>query len=95
MASSEPATGEDIDALTVFGEHLVNAILEYESLDNIKRIIENGAPVWYQNEAEGISALHAAAFVQNLELVQFLIEKGAVWNAGRSVLDSFLRGKLA
>ncbi|KAL1748763.1 S-adenosyl-L-methionine-dependent methyltransferase [Schizophyllum fasciatum] len=50
-------------------------------MDTIQQAIEIGAPLWYQNEEEGISALHAAAYMQNEELVKLLLQKGAVWNA--------------
>lgn len=73
---------EEIDTLTLLGEHLVNTILEDEPIETIKSIIDNGAPLWYQNADEGLSPLHAAAFVRNEELVKFLIDEGAVWNAG-------------
>ena len=73
----------DIDAVvTRLGEELIAGILENESVETISGLLDSGSPVWYQNENEGISPLHAAAFVQNVELVKFLIEKGAVWNAG-------------
>ncbi|EFI28112.1 hypothetical protein CC1G_14139 [Coprinopsis cinerea okayama7 len=69
------------DSATIFGEHLVNSILEHEPLDTIKQILESGAPVWYSSQAEGTSALHAAAYTRNPELARILIEKGAIWNA--------------
>jgi type IV protein arginine methyltransferase len=73
----------DIDAVvTRLGEELIGKILENESVETISGLLDSGSPVWYQNEIEGISPLHAAAFVQNAELVKLLIEKGAVWNAG-------------
>ncbi|KAJ7901889.1 arginine methyl transferase [Mycena olivaceomarginata] len=77
---SEPDDLE-LDAITVLGEHLINSILAEEPLDTIKQIIESGAPLWYQNDLEGISCLHAAVYMQNQELVKLLIEAGAVWNA--------------
>jgi protein arginine N-methyltransferase 2 len=64
------------------GESLIQQILENKPLDDIKAFLDLGAPVWYQTLAEGISVLHAAAYVQNDSLVKLLIEKGAVWNAG-------------
>jgi protein arginine N-methyltransferase 2 len=74
----------DIDAVvTGLGEELIARILEYDSVEKISGLLDSGSPVWYQNENEGISPLHAAAFVQNTELVKLLIEKGALWNAGR------------
>lgn len=73
----------DIDAVvTRLGEEFIARILENESVEKISGLLDSGSPVWYQNEDEGISPLHAAAFVQNAELVKLLIEKGAVWNAG-------------
>jgi type IV protein arginine methyltransferase len=73
----------DIDAVvTRLGEELIARILDNESVEKISGLLDSGSPVWYQNENEGISPLHAAAFTQNVELVKFLIEKGAVWNAG-------------
>ena len=76
---------DSIDALTLLGEHLVDSILDRQSVDHIKSVLDAGAPVWYQNESEGISPLHAAAYVQDTELVRYLIEQGAVWNAGTSL----------
>jgi len=76
---------EDIDTLTLLGEHLINSILQRESLQAIKSILENSAPAWYQNEEEGMSALHAAAYIQDESLVSYLLANGAVWNAGRCV----------
>lgn len=73
---------DDIDALTVLGEHLINSILDEEPIGTVQSIIDNGAPLWYQNTAEGASPLHAAAYMQNEELVKLLIKDGAVWNAG-------------
>ncbi|KAF5370651.1 hypothetical protein D9758_001991 [Tetrapyrgos nigripes] len=70
-----------MDHLTDIGEQLVSAILQNQSAEEINRLIDEGAPLWYQNEPEGISALHVAAYIQNEDLVKILIEKGAVWNA--------------
>lgn len=78
------AASNDMDpeeAAMVFGEHLVNSILAYEPLDKIEEILENGAPVWYENLAEGTSPLHAAAYTRNPLLAKSLIDKGAIWNA--------------
>ncbi|TFK25698.1 arginine methyl transferase [Coprinopsis marcescibilis] len=87
---------DEDSAATVFGEHLVYTILypsssettddnttddRKSSLDAIKEILDNGAPVWYQNQEEGTSPLHAAAYTKNPELAKILLERGAVWNA--------------
>ncbi|OAX43320.1 arginine methyl transferase [Rhizopogon vinicolor AM-OR11-026] len=77
--------GDDVDdpeiiMLTELGSTLINAILEKEPISNVRDLIDAGAPLWYQNE-EGTSVLHAAAYVENEQLVKLLIEEGAVWNA--------------
>ncbi|KAJ3775067.1 arginine methyl transferase [Lentinula raphanica] len=72
---------ETVHIFTRLGEYLVDSILGGEPIDTIKRIVQEGAPLWYQNESEGISALHAAAYMQNAELVQYLIDEGAIWNS--------------
>ncbi|PFH51521.1 hypothetical protein AMATHDRAFT_191242 [Amanita thiersii Skay4041] len=69
------------DTIQLLGEHLINSILENKSRQEIRTIIDNGAPIWYQNETEGISALHAAAYVRDAELARYLLEQGAIWNA--------------
>lgn len=71
---------------TQLGEHLVAAILQNTPTEAIKSLVDAGAPTWYQTAAEGTSPLHAAAYVRDLELVQYLIERGAVWNAGVPML---------
>ncbi|KAF5354660.1 hypothetical protein D9756_005333 [Leucocoprinus leucothites] len=79
--------GETVDTSEIaaqLGEQLIEAILQNAPTTDIQSLVETGAPVWYQNEAEGMSPLHAAAYTRNFELVQFLIGKGAVWNAGAS-----------
>jgi type IV protein arginine methyltransferase len=81
---------DDLDEITVLGEHLINSVMQKEPLDAIKSIIENGAPIWYQNEDEGLSALHAAAYIQDEMLTKYFIEAGAVWNAGRYVLNPYI-----
>jgi type IV protein arginine methyltransferase len=84
MDAASPDVENELEILTSLGVKLINAILEHEPLGNIKNLIDAGAPLWYQDEAEGMSPLHAAAHAdgQNEELVKFLIDEGAVWNAG-------------
>ena len=75
---------DDIDVRDVLVEQgyaLVDAILRRRPLPEIKEMIKQGAPVWYQDD-EGKSPLHAAAYVENDELVRFLVDEGALWNAG-------------
>jgi len=79
------STDQDIELVAErLGEELVERILRKESLDVISQLLDSGYPVWYQNLVEGTSPLHAAAYVQDLELARLLLAKGAVWNAGRT-----------
>lgn len=79
---------EEVDSLSILGEHLINTILADEPIETVKSIIGNGSPLWFQNEEEGMSPLHAAAYMQNPELARFLIEQGAVWNASESKIST-------
>ncbi len=71
----------DVDVVVEQGQQLVDAILQRQPLSEIKDMIATGAPVWYQDD-EGTSPLHAAAYIENEELVRFLVDEGAIWNAG-------------
>ncbi len=76
----------DIDEgpLTDEGELLITAILEKRPIEEVRPQIKSGAPLWYQNE-EGISALHAAAYSEDLGTIRLLLGSGAVWNAGEAL----------
>jgi protein arginine N-methyltransferase 2 len=84
-AALSSRTEADIEAASLLGEQLIRSILENEPFASVKTLVDNGTPLWYQNE-EGMSCLHAAAYGQNTDLVNYLIERGAVWNAGVSRL---------
>lgn len=75
------ATDEDIEALSMLGGYLIFSILHRRPLPKILTLIDAGAPLWYQDD-EGTSALHAAVYIEDEELVRILIEKGAIWNVG-------------
>lgn len=84
------ATDEDIEALSILGGYLVFSILHRRPLPKILTLIDAGAPLWYQDD-EGTSPLHAAAYVEDEELIRILIEKGAIWNAGEAALCEMLK----
>ena len=81
MSEEDWHDDENVEALINAGELLINQILSKESFTTLKDLVEAGAPLWYQ-DAEGKSALHAAVYNEDPELVTYLIEQGAVWNAG-------------
>ncbi|KAJ7647280.1 arginine methyl transferase [Roridomyces roridus] len=78
--SKSDSDEDDFEELTELGEQLIYCILAEEPLENIKALVAD-APLWYQNDAEGISCLHAAAYTRNRELVKLLIDEGAIWNS--------------
>ncbi|TIA90312.1 hypothetical protein E3P99_01622 [Wallemia hederae] len=50
-------------------------------IDNVKQLVEKGAPIFYQEASSGYTCLHFAADIQSLPLTKFLIANGATWNA--------------
>jgi ankyrin repeat protein len=69
----------DIETL---GQALINAILGRAPSEDVQKLLdEDEAPVWYQDE-DGWSALHAAASIEDAELVKCLLQRGAPWNSG-------------
>ena len=81
MNDDEP----DVDTLVDEGESIITAILEKRPNEEVLAKIKKGAPLWYQNE-EGVSALHAAAYTEDLATIKLLLGHGAVWNAGKALL---------
>ena len=65
------------------GQALIDSILEYLPIADVQKLLDEDAPLWYQDEC-GWSALHAAASVENAELVKTLLQRGALWNAGKA-----------
>ena len=59
------------------------AVVETADIDAVKAFVESeDPPVFFQDPESGWSALHVAAMVESPELIQYLIEQGAIWNAG-------------
>ncbi|KAI0267149.1 S-adenosyl-L-methionine-dependent methyltransferase [Gloeopeniophorella convolvens] len=69
----------DEEEIAALGQSLVYAILDYAPPEDIQKLIDDDAPLWYQDE-DGWSALHAAASVEDAELVKKLLKEGAPWN---------------
>ncbi|KAH8118991.1 S-adenosyl-L-methionine-dependent methyltransferase [Phellopilus nigrolimitatus] len=82
MSNDDTSTVEDaeIDALIDWGRTLIDKIFQERPLDEVKKLIYQDTPLWCQDD-DGNSALHAAAYAENGELVDLLIERGAIWNA--------------
>jgi protein arginine N-methyltransferase 2 len=74
---------EELSKIAELGQALIDAILEYVQIEDVQKLLDEDAPLWYQDEC-GWSALHAAASVENTELVKGLLQRGALWNAGNA-----------
>lgn len=74
----------EVEDAVQLGSQLIKSILSFSppDLPHVQSLIKAGAPLWYQQEKDGLSALHAACFVEYPDLVRILIENGAVWNSG-------------
>ena len=70
------------------GTRLLDAIQAHDTPQTLA-LLKQGAPIWFQEEETGWAALHFAAHYEDVELVDLLIERGAIWNASESheVLD--------
>lgn len=73
----------ELGKITELGQTLIDAVLEYVPIEDVQKLMDEEAPLWYQDEC-GWSALHAAASVENAELVKCLLQRGALWNAGKT-----------
>ncbi|OCB88416.1 hypothetical protein A7U60_g4458 [Sanghuangporus baumii] len=80
LDSEQLPESEEVDAAIQTGQTLIEKIFEARPFEEVKALIDQDAPLWYQDN-EGNSALHAAAYIEDKELVDYLIGKGAVWNA--------------
>ncbi|KAI0036944.1 S-adenosyl-L-methionine-dependent methyltransferase [Vararia minispora EC-137] len=78
--TSDVESVNSIYGIEELGLSLIEAVLSRQSCDEVQKIIDAGAPTWYQDE-DGWSALHAAAHIEDQSLVLLLLQEGAVWNA--------------
>lgn len=73
----------ELGKIAELGQALIDAVLEHVPIEDVQKLLDEDAPLWYQDEC-GWSALHAAASVENAELVKSLLQRGALWNAGKT-----------
>jgi ankyrin repeat protein len=73
----------ELSKIAELGQALIDAVLEYAPIEDVQKLLDEDAPLWYQDEC-GWSALHAAASVENAELVKSLLQRGALWNSGKT-----------
>lgn len=80
-SGSEASDASDVENLLELGQALIYGILQRKPIEDIRTILDAGAPLWYQDE-DGWSCLHAAASLEDEKLTKVLLDEGAVWNAG-------------
>jgi len=66
------------------GTRLLDAIQARDTPQALA-LLKQGAPIWFQEQETGWSALHFAAYYEDVELVEMLIERGAIWNASQFI----------
>jgi protein arginine N-methyltransferase 2 len=84
LSRSAMDVDEDISEAAQLGQRIVDAILERQPRTAVDALLAADAPLWFQ-ASDGTSALHAAAYSQDADLVRNLLEKGAVWNSGELI----------
>ncbi|GAA5843801.1 hypothetical protein JCM5353_001945 [Sporobolomyces roseus] len=80
-SSLTPST-EELTQHYVLSLRLIDAILEGNQRTLVEKLVlEEKVDCWIQDELQGWSSLHAAAYVGDVKLLKFLLRKGnAVWN---------------
>jgi len=79
-AKSDETDDRIEDEQSKLDEELLLAAKENKS-DKIKELVEKGGDVTHQEETDGTSALMLVAAHGNVEMIEFLLSEGAVWNA--------------
>jgi len=82
------STDAAAEAAALLGSDLINEIFVGATEHRVKKLLDDGAPIWYQHGETGWSALHAAAFQRSSQITKLLLGRGAVWNAGMPLFRS-------
>ncbi|KAG8891169.1 Arginine N-methyltransferase 2, partial [Tulasnella sp. 417] len=68
-------------ALSTAGTRLLE-VVETGNIEAVRGLVKKEQPpMFYQDPESGWSAVHVAASIESSELLSFLLEEGAVWNA--------------
>jgi type IV protein arginine methyltransferase len=77
----------ELTEVQLLGQQLIDAIFAGQSIEDLQELLDAHAPLWYQ-ASDGTSALHAAAFRGDAELIKLLLDKGAIWNTSMLARNS-------
>lgn len=80
-STSAPAPADAFPAEAVEMALALLTAAQSSPIDEIKALLDRGAPAWYQNDALGWSCLHYAAERREPAILRLLLRNGAVWNA--------------
>ncbi|GHJ90418.1 hypothetical protein NliqN6_6820 [Naganishia liquefaciens] len=78
--TAEQIAQEEHDALVTAASKLIHAVT-YSPVAEVKRLLKEGSPTWYQEESMGWNCLHFAAERGDADIVKACLGAGAVWNA--------------
>lgn len=81
--TAEQIAQEEHDALVTSASKLIYAVT-YSPVEEVKKLLKDGAPTWYQEDSMGWNCLHFAAERGDADIVKACLSAGAVWNAGKS-----------
>lgn len=84
--TAEQIAEEEHDALVTSASKLIYAVT-YSPVEEVKKLLKEGAPTWYQEESMGWNCLHFAAERGDADIVKACLGAGAVWNAGELCLS--------
>jgi len=80
--SSDEADDQDFQDFIKAGFRLLE-LCESGVLADVKTYVEEeDPPLFFQDPETGWSPLHFAAAAESVDTIDYLLEKGAVWNAG-------------
>ena len=95
MATEEEEDVQQIEMeIEDAGNRLLDAI-QARDMPHTLTLLNQAAPIWFQEEETGWSALHFAAHYEDVELVDILIERGAIWNASKFGPDPSLETRFS
>ncbi|KAG8878180.1 Arginine N-methyltransferase 2 [Tulasnella sp. 331] len=84
----DPEIEDEAELYIEAGIRLLDAV-ESADLVAVKRLVEQEEPpMFFQDPESGWSALHLAAAAESSELLEYLLERGAVWNLGQWWLEA-------
>lgn len=77
-----PEMDDEAELFVEAGMRLLDVVQSGDLLAVKKLVEQEEPPMFFQDPESGWSALHLAAGAESPELLEYLLEQGAVWNLG-------------